>query len=420
MRIHKFQLNLISLLFVFFAIAIAINLICSVSLKHTSGDFDVYYITWQNYLSRAPIYIAHSGIEEFKYSPLFALIFSPLAMVNKVSALYIWSILNIISLYLIFYLFYKLSLFSFTRVKDFLVFFCLFALTVRYIFANIKIGQVNFLLCLLMVLTMYFEIRKKDFWAAFFLALSVMIKFFPLLFLIYFILRRRFKIVGFTILLVGIFLILPGIFSGFSLNLRYIQEWFNLLKYTPAHMLYSVKNYSLLSFFSWFFIARHEPYSIFEYTMITKGITPVVYHFWAVTCFSLFSFCFLDIFFRKDRDINTICLDYGCLFVCGLLFNPFSYLNALVFLIVPYFFILRSLFYTKLNRNWIIVIGALILLCFISTISYSKIYFKDVQSFYRFLEYRSLMWTMILVYFILCLLKLPSWAAFRNRKGSSA
>ncbi len=406
MLVQKLQNNYVRYIIIIFVVITAVGLIVSIPAGHTTGDFDVYYNASQNYLARASIYNPHAGIEEFKYLPLFSLVFSPLAMMEKVPALYLWGTLNIFLLYFMFYFLYKLKQISFTRPRDFFLVFCLFALTGRYIFANIKIGQVNILLCFLMVLTMYFEIKKKDFQAAVVLALSLTIKFFPLLFLAYFFLRRRFKIVGFTVLMIVIFLLLPGIYSGFGLNLKYLQEWFSLLKSTPAPLLYSVKNYSLLSFFSWFFVARHEGQFILNYRYITKGLTPEVYYAWGVSCFVLFSLFFYDSFFKKDKDPEIVYLDYACLFICGLLFNPLAYLNALTFLIIPYFFILRYLFDSGLNKKWVAMIGLLTIISFIISMAYNKIFFANIEQFYLSLKYKLPMWTIILVYSSLWLIKL--------------
>ncbi len=418
MKIRELRKHYVKFLIAFFVIGITAGLIGSVSLRLTSGDFDVYYAASRHYLAKAPVYIFHSGIEEFKYSPLFALFFSPLAMLNKISALYIWSILNILSFYFMFYLFYRMKLIAFNRMRDFWIIICLLALTGRYIFANIKIGQVNFLLCLLMVLAMYFEIKKKDFWSALFLSLSVMIKFFPLLFLAYFVLRRRFKIAGYTVLLTAVLLLLPGLYSGIGRNFQYLREWLDLLKVTPAHMLYSSKNYSLLSFFSWNLIARYEGAHILDLFVITKKITPEVYRIWAFTCFSLFSLYFVDVLFKKERELKKIYLDYAGLFACMLLFNPLSYLNALVFLIVPYFFILRALFYAELNKRWAGLVSSLILLCFTFTMVYNKAFFNNVNDFNKFLEYKFPMWTIIFVYLTLILLKMPAAAHRQARSGN--
>ena len=304
-------------IFIFIA-ALTISLISSISPKHTIGDFDVYYSSSQRYLAKAPVYIPHTGIEEFKYSPFFALCFSPLTLMTKTTALYVWTILNIFFFYGIFFLLYKLKQISFNCSKDLLIILCLFALTGRFIFANFKLGQVNALLCFLMVLTMYLEINKKYFWAALVLAFSLMIKFFPLLFVFYFLLRGRFKLLTYTFLMVVVFLFLPSIYTGFSLNGQYLHDWFALLKSTPPILLYAVKNYSFLSFFSWFFVARHEPYYIFDYEYITKGLVPAVYYAWGISCFVLFFAYFYDIFFVKDKDPKIAYFDYSCLLVCCL------------------------------------------------------------------------------------------------------
>ncbi len=393
------------IIIIFSAIA-AIGMIASIPTGHTSGDFDVYYQAGQNYLAGAPLYNPHKGIEEFKYLPIFALAFSPLALMGKTQALYLWGILNIFLLYFMFYFLYKLKQISFNRLQDFFIIFCLFAVTGRYIFADIKVGQVNIVICFLLVLAMYFEINKRYFWAALPLALSLTIKLFPLLFLVYFVLRRRFRAAGYTILMTGIFLLLPGIYSGFGLNFRYLQEWLGLLESTPATMLYSVKNYSLLAFFSWFFVSSHLSHFVFGYFSLTAGLTPEVYYAWAASCLFLFSLFFRGSFFKKDIDRDTACLDYACLFICALLFNPLTHLNTLVLLIIPYLFILRPLFYPGLARKWRVTIGALVVLSFITTMAYNKVFFSDIKQFYASLVYRFPLWTILLVYFSLWLLKL--------------
>lgn len=389
-----------------FAVILAIGLVFSVSPDHTLGDFGVYYTAGKNYLAKAPMYIPSNGVEEFKYSPFFALVFSAFIALPQTSALYIWIIINILLLYSIFYFLHRLKLISFASGKGLVIIFLLLALTGRYIFASIKIGQVNVLLIFLLVLTMYFEVKKKYFWAAVFLAFSLMVKLFPLLFLVYFVLRRKFKIAGYTILLAAIFLLLPAIYSGFGQNLKYIQEWAALLKSTPATMYYAVKNYSLLAFFSWFFIVRHENMFILNYRYITKGLTPQVYYAWAISCFVLFVLFFYDSFFRKHKDQESVYLDYAGLFVCCLLFNPLAYLNLLVLLVVPYFFILRYLFFSGSGKIWITVIGTLTVISFILSMAYNKVFFADIEQFYLFLKYRLPMWMLILVYLNLWLIKL--------------
>jgi len=55
------------------------------------------------------MYIPQGGIEEFRYLPLFALVFSPFSMLEKMPALYLWSLLNILILYVMFTLLYRMK-----------------------------------------------------------------------------------------------------------------------------------------------------------------------------------------------------------------------------------------------------------------------------------------------------------------------
>ena len=406
MMINSFIDKHARVIIVIFISIITIALVCSVCLKRTSGDFDIYYQAGKNYLERQPVYIPHDGgIEEFKYSPFFSLVFSPFAMLPKTTALYCWSILNIFLLYLIFYFLFRLGLMLFKRASDFWLLFLLFALAGRYIFINIKIGQVNIALCFLLTLVMYFQIRNKDFWAGFFLALSLMIKLFPAIFLVYFVLRKRFKIIYFTALMCVVFLFIPSFYSGFGLELRYIREWFDLLRSTPPGIIYSVKNSSLLSYFSWLFVVQHQGVPTLDFQFISRDLPKIVYYFWMAGCLTLFTVFFRDSFLKKDMDSEQQYMDYSCLLVCGLLFNPLAYLNALVILIIPYFFILRYAIYFAKSRRFSVMLWALIIGAFIVTMLNNKVFFSDVNDFYRVLEYKLPMWTMILVYFSLLLVK---------------
>ena len=391
--------------FIFFFLIQVVALLFTISPKRTVGDFDVYYLAGQQYLAKAPVYVPHNGIEEFKYSPLFLLLFSPLTKLGKLSALYVWNIFNILFLFLIFYLLYKLKQISFSKRQDLLLVICLFAIAGRFVYANIVLGQINIFLCGLMVLTMYLEINKKYFWAAVALAFSLMIKFFPLLLLVYYLLRRRFKLAVLTLLMVIVFLLLPAVYTGMELNFKYLNAWHVLLNSSPAPLFYSVRNNSFLSFYSWLFIASKSHYQAFDYYLIKTGLTPAVYYCWAASCAVFFTVFFHDTCFVKDKDPRITFLDYSCLFVCCLLFNPLAYLNALVFLIVPYFFILRNLFNEGAGSKcfpWLIV---LLSISFVLNMIDNHVFFKDFNVYCKFLEYKPLMWSVILVYLSLFIVK---------------
>jgi len=392
---------LIKRLILCFGAILAVSLILLTSLKYTSGDFDVYYYSSQQYLVKAPVYIAHGGINEFKYSPLFALVFSPLTLLGKKPAIYIWTIINVCFFYGIFFLLNKLKQFTMTNYKDFIIVFILLALTGRFIFENFRIGQVNMMLNFFLVLTMYFEINKKYHLAAAALAFSLMIKLFPLLFLIYFIIKKRFELIAYTFLFIIFFLLIPAIYSGWGMNIQYLHQWLFLLKSSPPVLMYSIKNNSLLSFFSWFFIARHEIYGVYDYDLIQKVLTPGVYYAWGISCLVLFIAFFKDVISNKDKDPKITYLEYSCLFVCVLLFNPLAYLNALTFLIVPYFFILRFLLDLQLNQRNSIFSIFILLLTFFLTLLDNTVFFKTPYDFRIFLALKPLMWVLIFVY--LCL-----------------
>ncbi|MGE5279286.1 MAG: glycosyltransferase family 87 protein, partial [Deltaproteobacteria bacterium] len=384
--------DLIRSLIVFFIAAVTLAFFFSISPGHTRGDFDVYYDAGRHYLAGAPLYVPHGGLEEFKYLPLFALVFSPLSLLEKVPALYCWGLFNILLLYGMFFLLCGMKPVSLRDGKSLLFLACLFALTGRYIIADLRIGQANILLCFLMFLTMDLEIRGRSFAAAVVLAFSLTIKLFPLLFLFYFIITRRFKAAGATLAMAAVFLLLPAVHSGFGRNLDYLREWFLLLRSSPPAIFSSVKNFSLFSFFSRLFLFGHDP--------ATHPVSPAVYAAWALSCLAFLGVFFGGTVLRRHDGPEVKYADYACLFVCALLFNPLAYLNAFVLLIVPYFFLLHFIFFSKPEKGVASIVATVLFLGFLVMAAYNHPLWRD-----RLLEYKPLMWVNISVCLCLGLVK---------------
>ncbi len=76
---------------------------------------------------------------------------------------------------------------------------------------TIHIGQINVFVMLALILTYYFSERNSDLLAGFFLALSTVLKTSPIIFVLYFVALRRFKVVGSFLMAFIAFSLIPAI-----------------------------------------------------------------------------------------------------------------------------------------------------------------------------------------------------------------
>lgn len=129
------------------------------------------------------------------YSAFFAVLLSPLRWINPRSLPLCWGLiqtsvavgLSIVSMQL-------LKLRTFTTTVFFSLLFW-FSFPVAH---NFKWGQVSSLLVLFVMLAIYFDQRNTKWLAGASLALAISIKFYPALFLIYFLMFKRWKTLFFT------------------------------------------------------------------------------------------------------------------------------------------------------------------------------------------------------------------------------
>lgn len=130
----------------------------------------------------------------FNYPPAVLLIYIPLTILSIAFAQRAWTAISIISLLLsIFFLFRMLKI-SPASTKGLLLTGLTFSLfPVKF---TLGMGQINHVVLLLAVLTLYFFIKKKDALAGLSLGLSLSIKLFPPLLMLLFLIKRKWKLLA--------------------------------------------------------------------------------------------------------------------------------------------------------------------------------------------------------------------------------
>lgn len=161
--------------------------------KRRYADFHCFYTSGKRLLNHEDIYVIRDEtIAEFRYTPIFAVLMSGLALMSEDNADSVWFIINFCLLILSFALLKKLIV---QERLDFKTNLIIYGLTtagmIRLIIHNFDSGQSNILMFFSIIAGLYYIFKKRGWAGGALLAFSVMIKYTPLLFIPYFIVRKK-------------------------------------------------------------------------------------------------------------------------------------------------------------------------------------------------------------------------------------
>ena len=299
------------------------------SPKRSFSDYRVYYKAGRDILEGKNIYVRETEeITPYKYSPVFAVFMSGLSTGNRRTSASIFFILNLIFVFLIFKLSRKMIFFrEISPNKEFLLLTLVLIINSRFILHCLDSGQVGILIAFLLVLGLFLLSLGKDWRAAFLIGFSVMIKYMPFLFVIYFLLKRKLRVGGLILFSIVFYCLIPAVFIGPKTNLLYLKEWIPYATSTSLDQgsMITVKNHSL-----WTLPLRlFSNINSFNAKLITVALFVILMSFIVIRSRN------------KSKSEGKICVFYNCLdyamvFILIPLFNPNAWLHNFVILIFPY------------------------------------------------------------------------------------
>jgi hypothetical protein len=235
--------------FCFALILMAAAVLAGVYILHVGqdmSDFGVCYQGGQRIVRGETLYREADGHLQYKYSPTSALFFAPLALLPFGAAKVIWYILEFAFLAGIFFLSLEALPVGAERAAPILAW--TFLVELKFLAREIELGQVNLFILLLLTSMLYLLLRKKQASAGLFWGASLFVKPYALVFLPYFLIKRKFRVIatGLAVVLAG--LMLPAIFYGIRGNLIVLREWPATLSQSTSGLLASYDNASLTGF----------------------------------------------------------------------------------------------------------------------------------------------------------------------------
>lgn len=196
-------------------------------------DYEVFYKAAQRIFHGSNLYqIEADGHFVFKYSPTSSIYFLPFALFSfNVSKIIYWVFLSMMFVSASF-LAGKLYLSEIAQTnpkKYNTIILLAFASVGVHLQRELTLGQVNWVLLVLYLLIVLANVNNKQLRTSITLAASVFIKPFGFIFIPYFILRKKFKELGYFIVFSVVLLLLPLLFYSYSEYQSQLLAWINEL-----------------------------------------------------------------------------------------------------------------------------------------------------------------------------------------------
>jgi len=263
------------------------------------SDFEVYYKAAQRISASKNLY----GYPEddhyvFKYSPTSALLFIPFTIFKFEIAKYVYWLFLTFLICTAFYLSLKMvkpALLQAGNKKaiNAIVFSATVTLALHFL-RELHLGQVNYLLLFIYTFACYSFISGKWKLASTLLAISIFIKPFAILFIPYFVIKKKYKEVLVLVIAIVVCAILPLLFyRSVDMTISQYQLWFNELTIELSHKqsLLADANHTIFSV-----LARYTPLGF----LLISAFIGKVYQLSILAILAILVYCFVSMKPKSD------------------------------------------------------------------------------------------------------------------------
>lgn len=332
------------------------------------NDFKVTYQAATRVLNHENLYNWEDGHYLFKYSPFFAVFVSPLGLIPFPYAKLLWMVLMVLT----FWGLIKMGKYLVMNHRSPPPFFYLLSilLILRFFLREIELGQTDFLQLFLIFSFLLFLEREKEILGGLCLALSIMVKLTPLIFIPYLLYRRKFSSVFWALVFVFLFFASPTFIYGIEGNIALLKDWYGFMSLSSPPLLANDMNQSIFGMFY-----RFLTNSVYEVNFVNlhPNLVNILIYIFVVGAYVYL--LFLNRLSRRIKDSflhNKETLEYAFLFIFMSLFSPLGWIQnfsslILAFMVLVYY-TLKTNFQDKL-------VSLLLILSFIlsSAINYETV-----------------------------------------------
>ncbi len=296
-------------------------------------DFSVYYAS-KIFLEGVNPYFLTSQPVHFVYSPsviLLLLSFSLLPLFLAQKLFVIFSMFCFFTSVFILFKLFRVSFFSHLGI-----FFLILLLNYFPEKFTLGMGQLNNVMLLGTVLFLFFYQRKKDHISGLFLAIPIVIKFFPILLIIYLIFKRRINILlslsaGFILITLISFIVV-----GATENFYFYQK-------VMPNLLGGFKNDYYNQAISGFLARQiNNPTAVDNIKNISAALLTILT---------------MLIVWKKRKNKKLELISIGTLITLSLIINAYSWQHHFVFLLIPFFITFFHIKNNNLNPKYYLILA---------------------------------------------------------------
>ncbi|TGL47611.1 DUF2029 domain-containing protein [Leptospira wolffii] len=341
-----------------FILILALLYANGISRTEQSSDFSDYYLAAQNFIQGKDLYSLDALSEVVKdfesgklkieqifepsvflslkaridnvgsyiYPPTFAFLLIPLTLFDFATASSIFFTINCIALG--FSLFLIAGFFG--KEKNYLFLSAVLLLCLRFLENHQNNNQVGFILLFLILASV---MTQKDWASGALLSLAIVIKITPAAFLFYFLFKKRYLVIVYTLLFGIAWVALPAVLDP-EFTLRMNETWYNLVleKYLQSPALRAWKNnQSLNSTLSKYFLSYADLLNQSKFGMPFLSLTVTQVKAIAAALTLGISAPYLYRSFKGASDAFVL----SGLFFFSVIFSGISWIHAFVFLLFP-------------------------------------------------------------------------------------
>lgn len=243
-------------------------------------DFEVNYTAGDRLAHGETLYRTTDEHYQFKYSPSSALLYLPLSLLPLPIAKVLWFVLILAAV--VFSLAVSARFAGLSLRKAGGIVFLPGLVLAKYFFRELELGQINALI-MAVFLSMAWclvpggkrPMRGREAAAGLLWGLATALKPYGVIFLPYFLLKKKWLSAAAGTAVLGLSLILPAVSYGFSGNLAIHKEWIQSLSRSTPGLLVSQDNISLLGFLSKWFGVSVAAAALFGLLTITLAVLTV-------------------------------------------------------------------------------------------------------------------------------------------------
>lgn len=241
------------LLLILFAFVILLSLFLLKVQEHMI-DFEVNYKAGKRLRGGEPLYQVEDGHFMFKYLPSSALLYLPLSFLGLNAAKAIWYFIVVFCLCSLVYVSNKIL--PSEERKSVYLFILPPLILAKFFLRELHLGQINALVTMILLFMIWFLSyeknmmpSQKDIYGGLLWGVATALKPYALIFLPYFLLKKKWKTLLSGVGLLFLALFIPAAFYGWRGNIIILKEWITTLSRSTQALLDSQDNISIISFF---------------------------------------------------------------------------------------------------------------------------------------------------------------------------